>query len=101
MWENDFADLLGGRESPSIKLAVMTAADSCRIGNLELKKEDLLFNDRLVTQVCTKVSETAPSGGGKCTDKSSYSSALKAGDIVAVYQLSDSKFLVLGRMISL
>lgn len=101
-WENELADIIGGNEqTATIKLAIMTGADSCKIGNLELKKEDLLFNDRLLTPLCTKVSEVAPDGGGKCTDESSYISALKAGDIVAVYQTSDSQFLVLGRMVSL
>lgn len=101
-WENELAGVIGGRGTAAvIKLAVMTGPDSCRVGNLELKKEDLLFNDRLVNDVCTKVSETAPDGGGKCTDSSTYISALKAGDIVSVYQLSDSRFLVLGRMVSL
>lgn len=102
-WENEFSDILsksGGNSSPLIKLAVMTGPNSCKIGNLTLNAEDLLFSDRLLSSTCTKVSETAPDGGGKCTDNSSYISALKAGDTVAVYQISDTQFLVLGRMVN-
>ena len=102
-WENEFSDILNNgssRASPQIKLAVMTGPNSCQIGNLMLAAEDLLFNAGLLSQTCTKVSETAPDGGGKCTDNSTYMPALKAGDTVAVYQISDSRFLVLGRMVS-
>lgn len=102
-WENELSEMIGGGSAESgatIQLAIMTSPNSCKIGNLELKSEDLLFNDRLVNRVCTGVKETAPGGGGLCTDQSSYLSALSAGDTVAVYQLSDSRFLVLGRMVS-
>lgn len=101
-WENEFSDILNnsGNSAPQIKLAMMTGPNSCKIGNLILNAEDLLFSDRLLSSTCTKVSETAPDGGGTCTDKSSYISALKAGDTVAVYQISDSQFLVLERMVS-
>jgi hypothetical protein len=101
-WTNDMIDMMRGSNGSGsgIKLAVMTGPTSCKIGNLELSATDLLISDRLLSSLCTKVSETAPSGGGTCTDKSSYLSALKAGDTVAVYQLSDEKFLVLERMVS-
>lgn len=100
-WENDFSEMLAGNKaSPQIKLAVMTGPNSCRVGNLQLTAVDLLISDRLLSPTCAKVSETAPDGGGQCTDNSTYISALKAGDTVAVYQLSDSRFLVLERMVS-
>ena len=100
-WENDFSEMLAGnRVSPQIKLAVMTGPSSCKIGNLQLTAADLLISDRLLSPTCTKVSETAPDGGGQCADNSTYISALKTGDTVAVYQLSDSRFLVLERMVS-
>lgn len=101
-WENEFSDIMheSGKDAQSIQLAVMTGANSCKIGNLELGPEDLLFDDRLVNPTCTKVSETAPDGGGQCADNSSYLSPLKSGDVVAVYQTSDSQFIVIGRMVS-
>lgn len=102
-WTNEFVDMMrtGGEDSAggSIKLAVMTGPTSCKIGNLELKREDLKFSDRLLSSTCTKVSEISGAEGSACTDKSSYLSALKAGDTVAVVQVSDSCFLVLGRMV--
>nr|DAU93851.1 MAG TPA: Protein of unknown function (DUF2577) [Caudoviricetes sp.] len=43
----------------------------------------------------------SPSNGGLCTDKSKYLDKLKAGDTVLVYQLSDSKFVILDKVVSL
>lgn len=101
-WSNDFIDLTRAENAggAAIKLGTMTGPTECRIGNLVLTSADLLFSDRLLKPTCTKVSETAPDGGGKCTDESTYITALNAGDTVALYQLSDTKFLVLGRMVS-
>ena len=101
-WSNDLAALLGGNTAThELKLGTMTGPVSCNVGNLQLKQEDLMFAEHLLFPVCTDVSETAPNGGGKCTDNSSYIPALVAGDTVLVYQLSDSKFLVIERMASL
>lgn len=102
-WVNEMVSIVREKEGLSgggLKLAAMTGPNSCKIGNLELTKEDLLFSDRLLAPTCTKVSETASGGGGACTDKSTYLTALKAGDMVAVYQVSDDKFIVLERMVS-
>lgn len=102
-WVNEMVSIVREKEGLSgggLKLATMTGPNSCKIGNLELTKEDLLFSDRLLAPTCTKVSETAPGGGGACTDRSTYLTALKAGDMVAVYQVSDDKFIVLERMVS-
>lgn len=101
-WVNEIVSIVRENEginNGSIKVATMTSPNSCKIGNLELTKDDLLFADRLLAPTCTKVSETAPGGGGACTDKSTYLTALKAGDMVAVYQISDATFLVLERMV--
>lgn len=103
-WTEDMVSMMrqGGSESQGgvIKLAEMIDPTSCRIGNLTLTKEDLLFDEHLLKPVCTDVIEQAPSGGGLCADQSIYIPALKAGDQVAVVQISDSRFLVLGRMVS-
>ena len=99
-WSNDMAALLTPAAGHELKLGVMTGANTCKVGNLQLAAADLMFADHLLTARCTKVSETAPDGGGKCTDNSSYISALKAGDTVLIYQISDSKFLVIERMVS-
>lgn len=101
-WENDLMELMNRGKSwtAGIQLAVMTGPTSCKIGNMLLSGVDLLFSDFLLTAKCTNVNTVAPAEGGTCTDKSTYLSSLKAGDIVAVYQLSDTQFLVLGRMVS-
>ena len=103
-WTNDFVDMMrqgdGSSSGGTIKLAEMLGPDSCKIGNLTLLKEDLLFAEHLLKKVCVQVKETAPANGGLCTDQSTYLPALKAGDKVAVVQISDSKFFVLERMVS-
>ncbi len=103
-WTNDFVSMMRGPEAgPSgggIKLAQMTGPTTCVLGKLTLQAEDLLFADHLLQKTCIQVRETAPSGGGTCTDGSTYLPALKAGDLVAVVQVSDSKFFVIGRMVS-
>ena len=101
-WMNDMVDMFGnhGQASASLKLATMTSPNTCTVGTLQLTKDDLMFADHLMQAKCVKVSETAPDGGGACTDKSLYLPALQAGDVVLVYQISDSKFLVIERMVS-
>lgn len=99
-WTNDMAGMMTPGQTSQLQLGQMTGPTSCKIGNLELTKDDLLFDDRLLSTTCTKVSEISQAEGSACTDKSSYISALKAGDAVVIYQVSDSKFLVLGRMVS-
>lgn len=101
-WANEMAAMIRQQNGlcSEIKLASMTGPTSCKLGNLELTKDDLLFSDRLLAPTCSKVAETAPGGGGACTDKSTYIPVLKAGDLVAIYQISDDKFLVLGRVVS-
>lgn len=98
-WQTDAADMMRGDKSTEIKLAVMTGERSCEFGALALTAADLYIPDRLLTKICTEVKETAPAGGGQCTDQSSYSGPLKAGDKVLIYQLSDSKFAILDRVV--
>lgn len=99
-WMNDMAGMMASDQTADLQLAQMTGPTACKIGNLELTKDDLLFAEHLLKTVCTKVTETAPGGGGKCTDQSTYLSALKAGDTVLIRQMSDSKFLVIEKVVS-
>ena len=106
-WE---ADLLDAMRSPAgeeadgkaggIQLAVMTGPTSCRIGKLELASDDLLFSDRLISPTAVSVAGQCPAAGGALKDQSKYLPALAAGDQVAVYRVSDSQYLVLGKMVS-
>ncbi len=99
-WMNDMVGLMATEASYETKLAEMTGPTACKIGTLELKKEDLLFSEHLLKTVCTKVSEIAQTEGAYCTDKSEYLSALKSGDVVLIRQLSDSKFVIIEKVVS-
>ena len=102
MWESNLADLIPReREARELKLAVMTGPDSLKLGKLELAKEDLLISQHLTDRVCVQAFLNAPPNGGPCTDKSKYWEKLKAGDTVLVYQISDSKFVIIDRVVSL
>lgn len=102
-WTNDFLDIMTpqAQSGRGLQVGIMTGPNSCRIGKLDLKKEDLLFSEHLTKTVCTKVSETAPAGGGTCSDQSTYLPALKSGDNVLLYQMSDSQFVIIERLVSL
>lgn len=89
----------GGCVGKGIQLACMTGPGSCRVGNLELEGKDLVYAAHLLHRSATEVSVTAPAGGGKCADGSVYLPALAAGDTVVVYQISDSRFLVLEKVV--
>lgn len=79
----------------SIQLATMTGPKSCKIDTMELSGEDLYIPDRLLSPSCIGVNVPAL---GK--DGSVYSAALKAGDTVVVYKLSEIKYLILQRVVS-
>ena len=105
-WEAELLDIVApdneksGKEmNGQIQLAEMTGPTSCRIGKLELSSEDLLFSDRLLSKIAITVAGKCPAGGA-LQDQSSYLPALKTGDMVAVYRISDTQYLVLGKMVS-
>lgn len=99
-WSDDLAGMMAKENTAQLQVGVMAGPNSCKVGNLLLTKEDLLFSDKLLAPVCTKVSEVSGAEGAACTDKSTYLPALKAGDRVLVYQLSDSCFVVLERLVT-
>ena len=99
-WMNDMAGMMTAPTGYEVQIGQMTGPTSCKIGTLELKKEDLLFAEHLLNAVCTKVSEIAQLEGSYCTDKSAYLSALKSGDAVLIRQMSDSKFVIMEKVVS-
>lgn len=101
-WANDIMTAIrpGMPSGGQVKLAVMTGARTARVGNLDLQPQDLYIPDRLLQTSCINVTETAPDGGGTCTDQSTYSQPLQAGDLVIVCQLSDTRFAILERVVS-
>lgn len=102
-WADDFAGMMGRPESTGAQLAEMTGPNACKIGNLQLTAEDLLFDDRLLHPTATGVAGYCPENAS-LQDKSAYLPALKTGDKVAVIPIKEpegtvSKYLVLGRMV--
>ena len=101
MWESELANLLPREEvARELKLATMTSPNSLKLGKLELQKEDILLSQHLLNPLCVKVKTQSPNGGGACSDASTYLEPLKAGDLVLVYQLSDSKFVVIDKVVN-
>lgn len=102
-WADDFAILMGGanrQQGRGLQLATMTGPTTLSLGDLALDAGDLLFASHLLTKVATQVAGQCPADGGALGDQSTYTPALAAGDQVLVYQISDSKFLVIERMVS-
>lgn len=107
-WTDAFINTDNRDLSDGIQVAEMVSANSCRIGDLILTSEDLLFNENLTVKLASKVA-------GQCTengpllDTSTYISPLKAGDKVAVYKVKGSDpndytstlYLVLGKLVKL
>ena len=86
----------------SITIGVMASANSCTIKDgLTVPNTMLYFNDRLVNRLAVSVAGTCPDGGGALTDKSSYISALKAGDKVALYRVDETHYIVLARLVQI
>ena len=94
--------------SDGIQVAEMVNSNSCKIGDLILTAEDLLFNENLTVKLASKVSGQC-SENGSLRDTSTYISPLKANDKVAVYKVRGSDpddctstlYLVLGKLVRL
>lgn len=76
----------GKKDNPApIQIGVMTGAKSCKIGNLILSGGDLLIAEHLKT--------------GYQKDNLTFIGPLKNGDQVAVYRISDERYLILERLV--
>ena len=113
--------------TPELLIGTMTGSNSCTVGDLKLGKEDLFFAEHLLYNVCTEVivdskeqtkrtsTETVTIGdeGGshshshsfnsiiKNTDKSKYLKPLKYGDTVLLYPYSETKYIVISKLVQL
>lgn len=101
--------------SAEVQIGVMTSETSCKVGDLELDKDDLLFNELLVKPQLIdkgKAEGRISINGGAMQDYKTENTKdtekelledfkLKAGDIVAVTKISDETYAVLGRLIRL
>lgn len=107
-WTDAFINADKGDLSDGIQVAEMVSANSCKIGDLVLTAEDLLFNENLTVKVASKVAGQCPEGGS-LQDTSTYINPLQAGDKVAVYKVKGSDpndytstlYLVLGKLVKL
>lgn len=80
-----------------IQIGTMTGATSCKIGKLPLSGSDLLIAEHLKTGYHCAVYEDAPSK----KDKKTFVGPLKSGDEVAIYRISDEKYMILERMVQI
>ena len=70
-----------GKHTISLKIGVMTSPKSCKIGQIELDKDDIYVSEHLTKKVLNKLDFQIESSGGtshthKWTDRSEYFSPL-------------------------
>lgn len=75
---------------PSIQIGVMDSPTSCKIGQLLLSDDDLAIAEHLTTGYYTKKEQD---------DSLLFVEKLKQGDRVIVYRFSDSKYIIIERLI--
>ena len=78
-----------------IQIGIMTSGSSCKIGKLVLSGDDLLIAEHLKTGYHCAVDNETPSK----KDKNTFVGALKAGDKVAIYLVSDELYIILERLV--
>lgn len=100
-WTDDMAAMMGGERQTGrgLQLCTMAGPNVLQVGQMLITSPNLRIASHLMAPICTKVAGTCHDGAA-LTDSSSYSSALAAGDVVLAYQLDDSTFLVIERMVS-
>ncbi|RFZ79853.1 DUF2577 domain-containing protein [Lacrimispora amygdalina] len=81
---------------PTIEFATMTGPKSCKIGDLLLVEEDLIFSEHLLNRLTIMVSVSESH-----SDQSQYIQPLQVGDEVAVIRVSQTRYLVLDRVVGL
>lgn len=107
-WTDAFINNDTGDLSDGIQVAEMVSSNSCKIGDLILTAEDLLFDESLTVKLASQVAGQCPEAGA-LQDASTYISPLKAGDKVAVYKVKGSDpndytstlYLVIGKLVKL
>ncbi len=107
-WTDAFINTNNGDLSDGIQVAEMVSSNSCKIGDLILTSDDLLFNESLTVKLASKVTGQCPENGA-FQDTSTYINPLKAGDKVAIYKVKGSDpcdytstlYLVIGKLVKL
>ena len=108
--------------APSLTVGKMLSGNSCKVGDLTLLRDDLYIAEHLLYKTCynvevsskttttttTKVSGNDASGHSANstskstttnTDKSKYLEPLKKGDLVLVLPYSDTKYIIIAKLI--
>lgn len=100
-WADDMVGMFSGdrQTGRGLQLCQMAGPNILQVGQMQVTSTNLRIASHLLTPICTKVAGTCHDGAA-LTDSSSYASALAAGDVVLAYQLDDSTFLVIERMVS-
>ena len=100
-WADDMATLMQGDQKmgQGLQLCRMAGPNILQVGSMMITSPNLKVASHLMTRTCTQVAGTCHNGAA-LTDKSTYAPALTAGDEVLAYQLDDSTFLVIERVVS-
>lgn len=80
----------GKSKKTGLLIGTMNSKTSCMIGDQEYVDDDLMISAHLKYELCTKVRIDI-----NHLDNSEYIPALKAGDMVLVYPISDEKIIIL------
>ena len=78
-----------------IQIGTMDSATSCSIGTLKLSGDDLFIAEHLKTGYHCAVDNDNPSK----KDKNTFVEALKKGDQVAIYRISDERYIIMERLV--
>lgn len=96
------------------RIGIMTSANSCKYGTIELDKDDLLIPEHLTdyeTEITVDWDTEDTSGGSGYAEFATHGhdikgkkkiivhNALKAGDEVYLVRWSDDKYLILGKVV--
>lgn len=100
-WVDDMAGMMAGdrQAGRGLQLCQMAGPNILQVGQMLVTSPNLRIASHLTTPVCTKVAGTCHDGAA-LTDGSTYAPALATGDMVLAYQLDDSTFLIIERMVS-
>ena len=100
-WAEDMALMMRGEPQTGrgLQLCTMAGPNILQVGQMRITSPNLRIASHLMTKTCTQVAGTCHDGAA-LTDRSTYTPALQAGDVVLAYQLDDSTFLVIERMVS-
>jgi hypothetical protein len=97
----------GGKDNPdTLFIGTMLSSHSVEVDGLKLDKDDLLFNEKLLKPVLTRLSFSIQESGGIVhshgwTDNSTYIKPLKKGDKVAVMKCENNDtYVVLCKVVS-